>query len=281
MIIDFRCRPPFKSFLNMRQFKAVSPHKKLADESFLTYGRNYNPSAAQGSLKEYIREMNAAGITRAVVMPRVNDKIAAEPVKNDDAIELAALYPDRFIPFAGIDPSSPEAVTEVERCSSLGCKGISMDPGFLAMHADDPRIDPVYALCEEKHLIASVASSGLIGPDMSYCDPLSINRISLRFPRLKIVVPHACWPNTGGALCAAALSRNIYLIPDSYMYTHMAFYKEILSAAETWFKGNLLFASSYPLQSLAQTVAEWRKLPLGQEAMLQSLYYNAAELLDL
>lgn len=281
MIIDFRCRPPFKSFLNMRQFKAVSPQKKLAGESFLTYGREYNPSAAHGSMEEYLREMNAVGITRAVVMPRVNDKIAAEPVNNDDAIELAALYPERFIPFAGIDPSRPDAAAEVERCAALGCKGISMDPGFLAMHADDPRIDPVYALCEEKNLIASVASSGLIGPDMSYCDPLSINRISIRFPRLKIAVPHACWPNTGGALCAAALSHNIYLVPDSYMYTHMAFHGEILAAANSWLKGNLLFASSYPLQSLAQTVDEWRKLPLEREAMLHSLYYNAAELLGL
>ena len=281
MIIDFRCRPPFKSFLNMRQFRAVHPQKKLEGETFLTYGREYNPSAAQMSMEEYLCEMNACGIAKAVVMPRVNDKIEAEPVKNDDAIELARLYPDRFIPFAGIDPSKEDAVAEVERCAALGCRGISMDPGFLAMHADDARIEPIYALCEEKGLIASVASSGLIGPDMSYCNPLSINRISIRFPRLKIVVPHACWPNTGGALCAAALSRNIYLIPDSYMYTHMAFHQEICHAANTWLKGNLLFASSYPLQPLAQTINEWRKLPLSQEAMLHSLYYNAAELLGL
>ncbi len=281
MIIDFRCRPPFKSFLNMRQFKATKPQHSLESETFLTRCRELNPSALHQSMDEFMTEMSAAGIGMSVVMPRVNDKIEADPVKNEDSLELAEKFPDRFIAFAGIDPSKSDAADEVSRCADQGFRGISMDPGFLAMHADDPRIDPIYEVCQERHLIASVASSGLIGPDMSYCDPLSINRVSLRFPRLKIAVPHACWPNTAGALCAAALSRNIYLVPDSYMYTHMPLHLEIVQAANTWLKRNVLFASSYPLQSLAQTVAEWKKLPFTQDALWNTLYYNAAELLEI
>ena len=198
--------------------------------------------------------------------------------------ELALAYPDRFLPFAGIDPTDDDAPAQVEQAGNMGFKGISMDPGWCvpALYADDNRVLRVCEACERLGLIAVITHSAVVGPDLGYCDPCAIQHVAQAFPHLNIVVAHASWPNIEKALGMAMLCPNVYLCPDVYFYTdNMPMSEHLVTAANGYLKYRMLFASTYPVGGLKQSVEKWSRKGLTQEALRLTLHDNAARLLQL
>ena len=75
------------------------------------------------------KELAAAGIRKGVAIGRqIPDDTAS--VSNDDVHALAVEYPDKIIPFGSLDVSRgiAAAMDELERCITLGFKGIAMEP---------------------------------------------------------------------------------------------------------------------------------------------------------
>ena len=146
-IIDFRVRPPYKSFLGSGIFRCwdfQSPETMTA----IQMGRNPIPSVREGSMDMFVKEMDEAGIVESVIMGRRTGDAAlgSGAVDNCEIKELMDRYPGRFIGFAGIDPTEEGALEDIERCREWGFKGVSVEPAWLTpnMYADDPRLDPVY-----------------------------------------------------------------------------------------------------------------------------------------
>ena len=120
----------------------------------------------------------------------------------------------------------------------------------------------------------------MLGPDMTYSDPDAIMRVAARFPDLKIVVPHGCWPHVHKALAMAIVCPNVYLMPDCYVYIPgFPLSEEYVNAANTYLKYRILYASTYPVRSLTQCLAGWKSRAFTPEALRNTLYENAARLL--
>ena len=280
MLIDFRVRPPFKSHMETCVFNGGPIPGVPGKQSIFDIGKERVPSKEARSIEMFMEEMDATGTTRAVIMGRKADDYGS--VNNDDSAELAAKYPGRFIPFAGINPGLPGQVEEIERCARMGFRGIGLDCGWLRqpMYIDDARVDPIYEKCQELGLIASITCSFMLGPDMTYSDPDAIMRVAARFPDLKIVVPHGCWPHVHKALAMAIRCPNVWLVPDCYLYIHnFPLSEEYVIAANTYLKYRILYASSYPVRSLEQALEGWRGRAFTDEALRNTLHDNAARLL--
>jgi len=284
MIIDFRIRPPYKSFLNCGIFQPWGKTDDPTKMPGLGIGRGNIPSVDNGSWELFLKEMEEAGIDRGVIMGRQAAGYGC--VSNDDIEEIVRDYPDKFIPFAGIDPSDPvKAVYEIERTvKSMGFKGISMEPGWCnpPLYADDKTLDPIYEKCQELGAICSITSSIMVGPDMSYSHPINIQRVALRYPDLKIVIPHACWPHVQEVLGMALQCMNVYLVPDFYGYipnTPMA--NEYVKAANYYLKYRMMFASSYPVRDLKQSVEQFKNLAFDSDVLENCLFNNAVRVLGL
>ena len=151
MIIDFRARPPYKSFLKLSLYKPWRPlPEDPAEWGAFELGREPNVTADAHDMDAFVKEMDDNGIVKAVLMGRHADDFGI--VDNDELYELTQKYPGRFFPFAGINPREEGAVEEVERCiSKMGFKGISVDPGWLnpPLKGDDPIFTPIYDKCAE------------------------------------------------------------------------------------------------------------------------------------
>ncbi|MDN5347616.1 MAG: uncharacterized protein PWP65_1180 [Clostridia bacterium] len=279
MIIDFRLRPPAKSFIRLSIF----------DEAFarhpISTGTEPVESARKQSMELLIQEMKEAGITQGVIMGR-----QAAPqygsVPNDEILEIVNEYPGYFIPFAGINPlKGNAAVDEVERAiKELSFKGVSLDPGWAEepLKADDRRIYPIYAKCEELGVPVSVTMSIIMGPDVSYSSPVSIHRVANDFPNLQIIVAHAAWPWVNEILGVALVKSNVWLSPDLYMnIPNMPGALHFVEAANFYLGDRLLYGSAYPIRSLKQSVQDFMRLPLKDEVKEKILYKNAARLLGL
>ena len=283
-VIDFRIRPPYKNFLNSGIFKCWEPEsaEKIAPTQWF---RKPIPSQLHGSMEEYIQEMDAAGIVKSVIMGRrTSDKaLGAGQVDNAEIHELMQKYPGRFEAFCGIVPTEEGCLDDIRRCREWGFKGVSVEPGWLKpnMYADDPCIKPVYDLANELGMLVNLTTSAFVGPDISYCNPVHIQHVATAYPKMKIIVTHAAWPNIDQMLGACLATPNIYLAPDCYYYVrNMPFADQLTRAGNSWMRHRILFNSSYPVCGGQQAIDNWSSQGLDDDALMRQLYWNAKALLD-
>ena len=145
--IDFRLRPPYKTYLNsfmydmpalekshaMRNLGEISEEKKKKDTALL------------------VEEMDKAGVVLGVAPVRL-----PQDGDNDDAERLMKEFPNHFLGVPWVDPLNPkEACSVIEKYCVMGsCRAIIMEPGLYTTPVkwlvNNPDIYPVYEYCEEK-----------------------------------------------------------------------------------------------------------------------------------
>lgn len=105
---------------------------------------------------ELVRQMDALGIEKAVILPLgMTPECAALGFDTDAVLEAYRRHPDRIIPFCNLDPrlgNSPEADFRwiLEEYEAAGCKGL----GELVANIpfDDPRCMNLYRQCGQAGL---------------------------------------------------------------------------------------------------------------------------------
>lgn len=276
-IIDFRLRPPFKGFLDTIMYTKAERRDRVTRQ----HGMVPAPSAQAKSMDLLLKEMDAAGVTHGVVIGRYSGFYGS--VSNQDVADLLKTYPGRFIGVASIDPGNRrDAIRQIDEALTQGLKAVNIEPGAYPapMYADDPRLYPVYAHCEDKRIPVVVMAGGNAGPDLSYTFPAHIDRVARDFPELRLAISHGGWPWVHEILHIAFRRPNVYVSPDQYL-CNMPGMDDYLKAANGYLSERFLYASSYPFISV-KDYAEWfRKLPIRPEVMERLLYRNAQEFLGL
>lgn len=280
MIFDFRLRPPFKGFKNLSIFNPV-----CNSVGPMALRGAYLASAHEKSMDLFFQEMRDAGVEKGVVMARnIADK--ASSVSNEDVKELADAYPDMIVPFGGVDLSSGifSAVKELEKCFRYGFKGVALEPGWNepARLPDDAVFYPVYSLCEQADMPVVLTVSLYQGPTLEYSNPVHIQKIANDFPRLQIVVAHACYPWIPQIFNVSALHPNVWLIPDLYMHNPWTPGREMYANGCRWLScERVIFGSAYPCYGIKDAVDDLNGYDFTDEEKEKILYRNAYRLLKM
>lgn len=237
------------------------------------------------NLGAYLREVDHAGITYAVMVGRSTPTVR---ISNDTVAEMTRepglVVPTGLIGVASVDPydlGTDGAVVEARRAvQDLGLRAINIDAGFYEepMRADDDRLLPLYELCVNLGVPAFVMS-GPTSPDLTFNDPLAVDRVASMFPTLPIVCCHGFYPNIDAMIAVAFRHENVYVSPD--MYTFAPGGNLYVEAANGFMQDQFLFGSSYPFRPMSQGVEDFRALGLDKEALQQALWGNAARLFGL
>jgi predicted TIM-barrel fold metal-dependent hydrolase len=285
MIIDARVRPPFKS---LTQVLATEPGARPAvKRSPLVSGYEKTPSMAQKSTELFMEEMDAAGVNKGILVGR---QAGHRTILNDDIAELRDRYPDRFpVALAGINGADVAAgVREIERAlQEMHFNGIAVDPGWWVppRYVDDPKNHPLYKRCEELGGVLYLTCSLMQGPDISYAEPWRIQRVANAFPNLQIAVVHGAFPYTSemiGVMIANAPLGNLWVIPDFFQFIPgFPGAQDWVGAANHYLGDRILFASSYPVRPLAQSLTEFRRFSYEPKVLENLLSKNAATLFGL
>ncbi len=214
------------------------------------------------------------GVVFAVVTGRAG-------VENAHVAQLVADHPDRFAGFGGVDTSDiPAAVSEIAGFRARGFVGVALDNGMASppIHNDDPGLDILYELCRGEGLLVSLNGSFLLSPDLSYIDPVRIQRVALKYPDLSIIVAHGCWPWVTQICAVALMCPNVYVMPD--LYPHMPEQDGFFAAVRAGLEGQVLYGSSYPAMSLPKSAEVIRNVDFSpaQEAH-RRMFESAASLL--
>tara|TARA_B100000315_G_scaffold151163_1_gene139972 strand:+ start:3294 stop:4124 length:831 start_codon:yes stop_codon:yes gene_type:complete len=274
MIVDFSLRPPYKSLTKLEQYQ------KKPEENFAPkIGMTVSAAAAQFSMDLLMKEMDDAGIVHGVCHGR-----PSVGTKNEDLIGVMQEYPGKFTAFAGVRFTDlGQAVAETKHClDGLGLIGIAVEPsmGIPPLYPDDAKLYPIYELCRERGSPILFTLSAQVGSDISYSNPVHLDRVAADFPTVNLIVRHACWPWVTEA-CGVALRRpNVYLVPDAYGVS-MPGYQQWVEAANTYLADRLLFGTAFPIVPLKPMVEAFRKLPFRDDVREKVEYSNAARLLNL
>ncbi len=278
-LIDFRGRPPTP------EFNSYFVKDGTIAVNYKVGAKSVSPAFLQDSVDLFFEEMAAANIVATVALGR-NAK-ALNPkqngfIPNDHIHALMRAYPGRVIGCAGIDLANVvhDALDETRRCVELGFRAIHIEPArSLDAMPNDPRIFPLYELCIALDLPVVLMTGPLAGPTIEYTNPVYVDDVARRFPALKIVAGHGCWPWVTQMLGVAFKHRNVYLCPDVYMFMPGA--DQYIQAAATYLQDQLLFGTAYPYRPLVQTAQEFLEFPIDAAVMEKLVYGNAAKLLKL
>jgi len=277
-IIDMRSRPAF-----LHKFFGSTPstpeYEVVRWLNKRVGSRDVDHFARARDAKGFVAEMDAAGITVAVMVAR---SVPGVRIDNDELAKVASTAPNRLVGIASIDPielGTDKSVAEATRAVKvLGHKGINIDAGFYAepLKANDDRLMPIYEVCQTLGVPAFVMS-GPTTPDLTFNDPFAVDIVAKTFPKLKIVCCHGFYPRVADIVTVAFRNENVFVSPD--MYTFAAGGKLYIEAANGFMKDQFLFGSSYPFRPMKQGVEDFQALGLTEEAYAAATYRNAEQLL--
>ena len=245
MIVDFHCHTLPPGF--------AARHDELAAKD-RTYAALFpKPGGRIAGVDALLREMDEAGIDRAIVMGFgwTDQGIAKEA--NDYLLDAGRTYPDRITALGLVNPAWAEAaVVEAERCLNGGAAGIG------ELHADTQGFDitdgdalrPLMELLRVRGAPVVIHASEPVGhqyPGKGSTTPERLLKLVANFPENRMVLAHlggglpfyAAMPEVGAAL------NNVWYDTAALPYLYRA--EAVAAAALTAGADRILFGSDWPL----------------------------------
>jgi predicted TIM-barrel fold metal-dependent hydrolase len=256
-----------------------------------------------------IADMDAAGVSRVVTLPIDWGPDYPSPAALEDVVshslECGRRYPERIIPFAGIDPRRDSAPERVEKwIAQDGARGLKLYPSCGWWPQDD-RAMAVYSVCQ-RYDVPVLFHTGDPLPllEAEYSRPIHLMPVVEAFPTLRVWLGHAGAPHlwdeavsVARASSAASLELSVWLWGDSTRDDEVAMARRVCAAVKELGAERLLFGTDHvsgrkerPSGFLTRVVDMFRALPgtaasiglmLSQDDLTKIMSGNAARDLHL
>lgn len=243
-------------------------------------------------LEIFIKEMDAAGVDRSVLLPiDCTSAFGCKIVSNKAVSQLCKNNP-RFIGFASVDPHLESAVEELETAvNNYGLKGLKLDPSLQKFDMNSENYAyPIYQTCSELG-IPIVVHCGLNWAPNALTHnayPLNLEPAIIAFPQTNFVIAHLGWPWVNEASILAMKYPNVYM-DTSVVYSGTP--AECLShvvnniMGKEIFERNLsskiIYGSNYPRADMRRTMRGIKNLGFSDYLNTQLFEKNATNLLRL
>jgi 5-carboxyvanillate decarboxylase len=272
---------------------------------------------------ERLADMDAAGIDFAVLAltspgVQVFDRDTAVSVAKDsnDMVKAAVdRHPDRYAALCAIAPQAPElAAQELERCKSLGFKGIINNSHTHGEYLSDPKFWPIFEAAEAmdmpiylhpntppRNMIEPMLEAGLDGAIFGFGVETGLHMLRIitagvfdRFPKLQFIIGHMgealpYWMYRLDFMHNAQVSSNRYesLRPlkkkvSDYMKENvyitcsgMAWEPAVRFAQQTIGVDRVMYAMDYPYQYVLQEVEDMDNMDIS-DADMKMFYEKVA-----
>jgi len=160
---------------------------ELVIDSHTHMGPYFNFHIPDNDASSMVAVMDRLGISIACTSPHVG--ITPDfKMGNDMAVQAMRDYPGRFFGYITINPNYPEAIVdELERCYSMGMRGIKIHPSLHGYPADGENFRPMWEYAAEKGM--PVLSHTWAGD--RNCSPRVLGDLADRYPTVPIILGHS------------------------------------------------------------------------------------------
>jgi uncharacterized protein len=207
---------------------------------------------------------------------------------NDWLAALSERFPGVLLGFGSVDPHSPDAAAEIDRCATLGLRGLKFHPTMQRFDPADEAFFPLWQRAERHGMIAvfhtgtcgiGAGTPGAGGTKIGYSHPRFLDSVGADFPGLTLIAAHFGWPWFMECLAIALHKSNVLIELSGWAPAYLP--GEVKREIGRRLAGQTLFGSDYPFISLDRWFAEFADLELTEEAREAILRGNAARLLGL
>ncbi len=225
---------------------------------------------------KFIEVLDREGVWRACLINYVAEEVLGftEEV-NAFSTKYASEYPDRLLPFGGVNPRSEDVKVRMEELlSTLEVKGVKLHPPHQLFYPNSyateglKGLETVYSMAEDDGVPVMIHTGTSIFPGarVRYGNPLALDDVAIDFPKLKIIMAHGGRPFwTREAFFLLRRHRNIYLdlssIPPKGLLEYFPRLEEISRRS--------LFGSDWPgpmVPGIRRNLEDFLSLPLSSEA---------------
>ena len=289
-VIDFRCRPPLKSFgglFKMRVAMFQNRPNTLANPS--TYGKA--PASVQAfmkggndAMKLWWREIDECGIESVVVAGRFMKGQPQMSMGTKELLEYEKKYKNRFYGIApiNIDQDIKLTAKELQKDLDSDIRGCTIEPGYRMdggpTTLDNKDFFPLYEMIQDSGKFLQVQTGAFANP-LNWREPNEIWRmddVMRQFPKLKLVLGHGGYPNITEALALALKWPSVTLSSDVYTFWPGGqLYQQNMEMLQDQF----VYGSAYPFGNFKETLEQTLALDLSDKAFEKYLYHNARRLL--
>lgn len=184
-------------------------------------------------------------------------------VPNEYVAEYVARHPAKLIGFCSVDPQDDDASEQLEYAvRTLGLRGLKVGPLYQNVHPADSRF---VALMERADALDIPV---LIHQGTTFCEnvslelanPVLLQPLALRFPRLHLVIAHMGHPWMAETLVLIRKHRHVYSDISALYYRPWQFYNALVLAMEYGVLDRLLFGTDYPFTTPASTLDALRRV---------------------
>ncbi len=237
------------------------------------------------TVEDIILDMNEAGVGKAcIVAMDLTTHYGVVLVTNEDVSRIASAHPDRFIPFASVDPSMGKAAVDklIHAVKNLKCRGLKLAPPVQHFDFSDPKHFPLWETALELDIPVwthTAHQRGNPDSDARLGRPILVEPVALKYPKLKIILGHCGFPWQWEAWSPVIRHPNVYLDISAYpnLYNHLPWDAYSKYAAEE----KVLFASDYPFPGFKETLKALKEVRLPSDFEKKILYENGMKLLRL
>ncbi len=237
---------------------------------------------------DFIGQLDDMSVEKAVIFNLDETSVSGiQGLPNDYFANLVQAWPERFVGFAGIDPSAPmAAVREIRRCYDLGLRGVALRPFIFGLPPTHAKMYPIYAACVELDIpIWFHISINYSTNTMEVERPIHLDVVAQDFPELKMIAGHGGWPWVAELVAVAWRNPNIYIDIASYMPKYLSMpgsgWEPLMNFGNSILQDQILFGSTWLFmgQSIRQLADGVEELPLKASVKRKWLYENAARLI--
>ena len=223
-------------------------------------------------LPELLEDMDQHGVERAILISKVG-------VEHDRARRFAETEPGRFaLGLGGFNLLRPmETVRTLESfVANHPVAYATVGPSFWGdgrYPPGDAVYYPLYTKCCELDLPLCI-NTGIPGPPIpaEAQHPMHLDRVLVRFPELRLCMIHGADPWWDVAIKLMLRFRNLRLMTSAWSPKRLP--EELLHYMRTRGSDRILFATDYPVLSLARCLGEAEKLDLPDDVRDRWLYAN-------
>jgi uncharacterized protein len=198
----------------------------------------------------------------------------------EKAYAITKKYPNRFVAMAGYNPFRiTESLKEIEKAvKEYGFKGVYCHGLGFGVAANDRRMYPCYAKCQELGIVFSIQlghSLELMPSDVGR--PIYLDQVALDFLDLTIIGSHTGWPWVEEMIALASKYPNVYIDCSAHAPKYLD--KSLLQFMNTRGRKKVLFGTNgNPLKEFKE---QFLALGLREETNRAVLRENAIRIFKL
>lgn len=177
-------------------------------------------------------------------------------VPNELLAEHVGRQPERLVGFAGLDPTTPGAVNEVESLPGMGLSGVTVDPACQDFHPADTRAMQFYEACGGLGLPIVVQSSKRMAETakLEYGRPYLFDEVARTFADLKLVIGGLGYPWAEETYALIDKHANVYTDLAGLFDRPWQLYNALLQAYQLGVTDRLLFGSGFPATAPGEAI---------------------------